>query len=800
MKRASAVIGPVVLAAAVLGTACRSGSPATGLSPIEELGKRLFFDPNLSSPPGQACAVCHGPLVGFTGPDERINRAGSVYEGAVHGRFGNRRPPTSAYAGASPVLHPDEQGTFVGGMFWDGRATGASLGDPLAEQAMGPFLNPLEQALPDRRSLVLAVRGSDYTRLFERVWGRGSLDAERDVEGAFERIARSIAAYERSIEVNPFSSKFDDFWRAATARGLDVATIHVGSEADFRSLGLSDRELHGLALFNSTALCVNCHVLTSIDEGPPVFTDFTYDNLGVPRNPENPFYRQSAEFNPAGEGWVDMGLGGFLEEMDTYRSFAADNYGKHKVPTLRNVDARPTAGFVKAFTHNGYFKDLKELVHFYNTRDVAGTDWPAPEVAENLNRDEIGNLGLTGEEEDALVVFMTTLTDIKPGLAPPSLPVPQARTGRGPQPPAVISPEVLPDRRVVFRVRAPRATSVRLTGSDIPDNGRGTPMTRREGDVWEVTLGPLGPGAYRYNFDLDGVPVIDPRNPGISESNNNVWSLVVVPGSEFMDTRDVPHGAVAAVTYFSNSLGGFRRLHVYTPPGYELGRGRYPVFYLLHGAGDCDDAWSSVGRAGFILDNLIAARRARPMVVVMPAGHIRPAETGPGGTALASGASAGLPADAFERDFLNDVLPFIEKHYRVYRDQRHRAIAGLSMGGSQTLNIAIPNLTEFGYIGVFSSGLIGSFGGGRSGAGGGATGPTWEERHAAQLEDARLRRGLRLVWFATGRDDFLMETSRGTVELLRRHGFKVEFRETEGAHTWINWRDYLHEFAQRLFR
>jgi cytochrome c peroxidase len=800
MKRASAVTGLAVLAAAVLGTACRSGSPVSGLSPIEELGKQLFFDPNLSSPPGQACAVCHWPLVGFTGPEERINQAGSVYEGAVHGRFGNRRPPTSAYAGASPVLHQDEEGTFVGGMFWDGRASGASLGDPLAEQAMGPFLNPLEQALPDRRSLILAVQRSDYVRLFERVWGRGSLDPDRDVDGAFERIARSIAAYERSAEVNPFSSKFDDFWRAAITRGLDAATIHTGNEADFRGLGLSEQELHGLALFNSTALCANCHVFTSIEGDPPVFTDFTYDNLGVPRNPENPFYRQSAEFNPAGEGWVDTGLGGFLEEVESYRTLAAANYGKHKVPTLRNVDARPATGFVKAYLHNGCFKDLKEIVHFYNTRDVPGASWPAPEVADNLNRDEIGNLGLTGEEEDALVAFMTTLTDIRPGLAPPSRPSPQARTPRGPQPPPVVSPEVLPDRRVVFRIRARRATGVRLAGSDIPGNGRGTPMIRGEGDVWEVTLGPLGPGAYRYNFDLDGVPVIDPRNPAVSESNNNVWSLVVVPGSDFMDTREVPHGAVAAVTYFSNSLGGFRRLHVYTPPGYETGRGRYPVFYLLHGAGDCDDAWSSVGRAGFILDNLIADRRARPMVVVMPSGHIRPSENGPRAAAPEAGASAGPPADAFEQDFLNDILPFIEEHYRVYRDRRHRAIAGLSMGGSQTLNIAISDLPKFGYIGVFSSGLIGSFGGGRSSAAGAAVGPTWEERHASELEDARLRRGLRLVWFATGREDFLLETSRGTVDLLRRHGFKVVFRETEGGHTWINWRDYLHEFAQELFR
>ncbi len=797
MKRSRFVFGAMVLAAAVVMTACSSKDQGSGLTPIEELGKRLFFDTNLSAPRGQSCAACHGLLVGFTGPDEHVNRSSGIYEGAVGGRFGNRKPPTSAYAGTSPVLHRDEEGTFVGGMFWDGRATGDSLGDPLAEQAMGPFLNPLEQALPDSRSLIMAVRESDYVRLFERAWGRGSLDVDWDVDGTFERIARSIAAYERSVEVNPFNSKFDDFWRAATARGLDVAAIQVGNEADYRELGLSEQELHGLALFNATALCATCHLLTSSDGGPPLLTDFTYDNLGVPRNPENPFFGQSREFNPEGADWVDPGLGGFLEEVERFRPYAAENLGKHKVPTLRNVDARPAAGFVKTFTHNGYFKDLKTLTHFYNTRDVAGTDWPAPEVVENLNRDEIGDLGLTDEEEDALVLFMTTLTDARPGVAPPSWPVAQARISRGSQPPPVVSPEVRGDRQVAFRIRAPRATEVRLVGSDIPGNGRGTPMVRGEEDVWEVTLGPLGPGAYRYYFDVDGVPAVDPRNPTVSESNNNVWSLVYVPGSESMDLRDVPHGTVAEVTYFSETLGTFRRLHVYTPPGYEGGRGRYPVFYLLHGAGDCDDAWSTVGRAGIILDNLIAAREVRPMVVVMPSGHIRSWESLPRAGAPSRGTQALLPPDAFEQDFRNDVMPFVEANYRVYRDQRRRAIAGLSMGGSQTLNIAFADLRAFGYVGVFSSGLIGAFTGGRRGAA--ATGPSWEERHAAEQDDTRARRGLRLVWFATGQDDFLLETSRSTVAMLREHGFEVEYHETEGAHTWLNWREYLRTFARELF-
>jgi N6-adenosine-specific RNA methylase IME4 len=194
---------------------------------------------------------------------------------------------------------------------------------------------------------------------------------------------------------------------------------------------------------------------------------------------------------------------------------------------------------------------------------------------------------------------------------------PPAQPGRGagrggPQAPAFVSPEVQADRHVVFRVYAPQAQNVRLSGSDIPGNTDGATLTKGDNGVWEATLGPVDPGAYRYNFNLDGVATIDPRNPSISESNNNVWSMFHIPGADFMDTKDVPHGAVAAVTYYSTVLKKFRRMHVYTPPGYERGQGRFPVFYLLHGAGDCDEAWTSVGRAGFILDNLIAAKKALP--------------------------------------------------------------------------------------------------------------------------------------------------------------------------------------------
>lgn len=356
---------------------------------------------------------------------------------------------------------------------------------------------------------------------------------------------------------------------------------------------------------------------------------------------------------------------------------------------------------------------------------------------------------------------------------------------RGQPGPRVISPEVAPDGKITFRLLAPRAEAVRLSAGDIQGLGQAGQMTKNASNVWETTVGPVKPGAYRYNFNVDGVSVIDPRNPATSESNENTWSLVYVPGAEFMDTKDVPHGAVALVTYYSTTLKRFRRLHVYTPPGYELGKGKFPVFYLLHGAGDCDNSWSTVGRAGFILDNLIAAKKAKPMIVVMPAGHTGPFRMG------------GLGGSDFENDFVNDILPFVEKTYRVNTDRKSRAIAGLSMGGAQTLNIGIAHLDKFAYLGVFSSGVFSL--GGRGGTNAPA-GPSWEERNRATLDNPALKKGLKLVWFATGKEDFLLKTSQTTVAMLKKHGFDVVYKETEGAHTWIVWREYLNEFAPQLFR
>jgi len=358
------------------------------------------------------------------------------------------------------------------------------------------------------------------------------------------------------------------------------------------------------------------------------------------------------------------------------------------------------------------------------------------------------------------------------------------RGGRGPQGPVVVSPEV-GDKQITFRILAPNAQAVKLMGGDIPGNGPGAAMTKGENGVWTVTLTPP-PGAYRYNFNVDGVTTIDPRNPSISESNANVWSLVYLPGAEWMDTNRVPHGNVAAVTYYSEALKRNRRMHVYTPPGYETSTAKYPVFYLLHGAGDSDEAWTSVGRAGFILDNLIAAKKAKPMIVVMPAGHT---------TRVQGPRTPGAP-DEFNEDFLNDIMPYAESHYRVLNDRAHRAIAGLSMGGNQTLNAALPHLDKFAYIGVYSSGLIGSFARANQPA---PTGPTWEDQHKADL-DSPAKKGVKLLWFATGVDDGLMPTTKGTVEMLKKHGFNPQMKESPGGHTWINWREYLNEFTPQLFQ
>ena len=370
----------------------------TTLTPIEQLGKHLFFD-KIADPDNMSCADCHAPQVGFVGPIPGINKKGSVYPGAIPQRFGNRKPPSAAYATQAPIFHYDEaEGLFIGGNFWDGRATGEHLGNPAADQALGPFLNPVEQNNASMLAVLVQVGNSKYVNLWESVWGEPLMyDTPEQISMNYDRIGLAIAAYEGSSEVNQFSSKFDYYLQGMVE--------------------LTEQEMWGMELFNGAGMCNLCHISEVGPDGePPLFTDYTFDNLGTPKNLQNPFYNMDEVYlpgggaiNPEGDAWIDPGLVGFLQTRPEYASMAAENMGKHKVPTLRNVDLRPGNGFTKAYMHNGVFKSLKEVVHFYNTRDVGM--WPEPEVPENVNVDELGNLGLTGAEEDAIVAFMQTLSD-----------------------------------------------------------------------------------------------------------------------------------------------------------------------------------------------------------------------------------------------------------------------------------------------------------------------------------------------------------------------------------------------------
>ncbi|RII27177.1 MAG: cytochrome C [Geobacter sp.] len=398
LSRIIAITAIVCMAAGTAG--------AADLSDQEQLGKSIFFDEALSSNQNQSCASCHNPTAGWTGSTSEVNAGTVVYEGSIPGSFGNRKPPSSAYATTSSIFHYDAKaGLFVGGNFWDGRARGERLGNPAAEQAQGPFLNPLEQALGAATDVIDRICGSSYADLFRTVCGSAACD-QANVNEAYDCVGLSVAAFEGSFESNAFSSKFD---------------AHLKGKAR-----LAPSELQGFALFMGKGKCNKCHVISfGKKNGPALFTDYTFDNLGIPRYPDNPFYTAAPGFNPDGYNWIDPGLGGFLMTRAEFAAFADANYGKHKVPTLRNVDKRPSPDFVKAYGHNGYFKSLKRIVHFYNTRDVlprcdsSVTDaeaevmgcWPPPEVAATVNTAELGNLGLDDAEENALVDFMKTLTD-----------------------------------------------------------------------------------------------------------------------------------------------------------------------------------------------------------------------------------------------------------------------------------------------------------------------------------------------------------------------------------------------------
>lgn len=362
---------------------------SSAISRKAALGKALFFDTNLSTPPGQACASCHDPRFFFTDPDNKEPTS----EGVIEGRFGPRNTPTLMYNAPTPPFHFDKaEGLFKGGQFVDGRAR------TTADQAKGPPLSPLEMNNQNVLEVVEKVRSASYADLFRRVYGNSALD---NPARAYNRIADAIAAFEKTPVFTPMTSKYD---------------AYLQGKATFTA-----QERRGRVIFEAEdkGNCAACHPSRPANNGAqrPLFTDFTYDNLGVPKNPDNAFYTLPPEFNPQGYGFVDKGLGAHVK-------LPAED-GKFKVPTLRNIAK------TGPYMHNGYFKTLRGVIDFYNTRDLKPPCksewtseaealrqgcWPTPEVAGNVNQDELGKLGLSEQEIDDLLAFLETLTDgYRPG-------------------------------------------------------------------------------------------------------------------------------------------------------------------------------------------------------------------------------------------------------------------------------------------------------------------------------------------------------------------------------------------------
>ena len=380
----------------------------------------------------------------------------------------------------------------------------------------------------------------------------------------------------------------------------------------------------------------------------------------------------------------------------------------------------------------------------------------------------------------SLFAISLLLTPLLPAQAPAT---PAAPGGRGNAPPAYNSCEVAPDRTVTFRLRAPEAADVKVSGDFVQG---AQDLTKAEDGVWSVTVGPLAPAIYNYTFRVNGVGVLDPVNPAIKLGERTSESMFEVPAEKPApyDMQNVAHGTVHVNWYESKTLSVWRRIDVYTPPGYETGKGTYPVLYLLHGSGDTENGWVTIGRANFILDNLIAAGKAKPMIVVMPYGRARqdvylgptPPPSQPPGP------------KAFENDLLNDVLPFAEKLYRIAAQPADRAIAGLSMGGGQALSVGLNHLDVFQTVGAFS-------------AGGGGRPEGLEVQYKDLLADpAATNKKLKFFYIACGKTDGLFAGSQALHDVLAKHDIKHTFAPSEEGHVWRNWRNYLADFVPQLFR
>jgi enterochelin esterase family protein len=350
----------------------------------------------------------------------------------------------------------------------------------------------------------------------------------------------------------------------------------------------------------------------------------------------------------------------------------------------------------------------------------------------------------------------------------------------GAQQPVLQSPEVRADHSVTFRFRDPSARQVLLAR----EGAAPLPMTRDAQGIWSVTTGPLEPDLYGYSFIADSVALIDPLNPLMKPNLLYSQSMVHVPGEGLpWEARDVPHGVVHHHFYHSGVVGDDRDYYVYTPPGYDpRAATTYPVLYLLHGFSDAADGWSAVGRANLILDNLIAAGKAKPMLVVMPLGYGAPEILSRDPSARAADAGT-RNRDRFREALLTEVIPRVEKEYRASTDREDRAIAGLSMGGAESLFTGLTSLDRFAWVGSFSAGGLGN-----------------DLPATFPGLDASANSKLHLLWIAVGTEDRLLDTNRQIRQFLTSRGVKHTDIETPGAHTWMVWRRNLAAFAPMLFR
>jgi len=386
----------------------------------------------------------------------------------------------------------------------------------------------------------------------------------------------------------------------------------------------------------------------------------------------------------------------------------------------------------------------------------------------------------------SLGMFAQAPSGTPAGQAPAAQPPAGRGGGRGGPP--LVSPEVT-DKSFTVRFRAPEAKEVVVIGEI---DGKEHPMTKGENGIWSATIGPLAPDVYNYQFRVDGIVTMDPANPSVKLGFGAFppASLVEIAGDEFDDAKDVPHGSVRMETYQSKTLGVPRTLWVYTPPGYDRGNTRYPVFYLLHGSGNIDSSWMLTGRANYILDNLIAEGKVKPMIVINPLGYARQGiGTGPerpvSAPAAPAGAAGQIGGGQFGKDLLDDVIPFTEKTFRTLTGADNRAIGGLSMGGGQTAAIAFANPDKFRYVVVMSAGSNNA-----------------DQNYPEFFKDSAVaNKKFKLLWIGVGKDDNLVGPSAKALdETLTKHNITHTFKVGEGRHEWVVWRHHLHEIAPLLFK